>query len=123
MIKTLIDFEEEYIMINDIKHLLVESDDQEMIPYNEEQIIRSLKEVKESAEFYEAKIWYNSHMVMKNQLEMGDIKVDPTTWKKELQKAKNIRDKYGEYNLHISDQFDLGINYGKNFCLKWVQGL
>lgn len=37
-------------MINDIKHLLVESDDQEMISYNEEQIIRSLKEVKESAE-------------------------------------------------------------------------
>ena len=97
-------------MYDNLKKLLVESDEQEVIPYNEEQIIRSLKEVKESAEFYEAKIWYNSHMVMK-------------TWKKELQKAKNIRDKYGEYNLHISDQFDLGINYGKNFCLKWVQGL
>jgi hypothetical protein len=93
-----------------------------------------LKEILAAEEEFFDKVWYNRHMIWREKLENGAMKIvekDATysndviqrdIWEGALKAAAKVEKRYGLDNLGPWDDFEWGMINGKLSALRWVTG-
>jgi hypothetical protein len=84
--------------------------------------VKSIKEVLEAEKYFDDLMWYERHMDLRDQVESGVEKVQPDIWKKALEAARQIEEKYGKEKLGPFDDFEWGLINGKLSALRWMIG-
>lgn len=83
---------------------------------------RSIEEIVEASEEFLDKIWFDRHLSLRYRIETGKETVNPEIWKRALQSAQRVIEKYGEDNLGPYSDFEWGMLNGKLSALRWVLG-
>jgi hypothetical protein len=99
---------------------------------------RRLAEIWAAESEYDRKVWHNRHMVRRERIEAGEIKIvekedyppkdwrertiQKDIWKGALIAAKNVRKELGKGNYGPWDDFEWGMVNGKLSALRWVLG-
>ena len=67
--------------------------------------MRSKEKILEAEEEYFDKIWYNRHLSLTREIELGLSTVDDEIWRRALEARKRIEEKYGKENLlHVGSR-------------------
>lgn len=99
---------------------------------------RKFSEIIESIHELTAKVWYNRHLVLREKVERGTVKiveketfpiknhstrpVQRDIWEGALKAAAEVEKRYGLENLGPWDNFEWGMINGKLSALRWVLG-
>ena len=84
--------------------------------------MRDIKKILEAEEEYFDKIWYNRHLSLTREIELGLSTVDDEIWRRALEARKRIEEKYGKENLLPHDDFEWGMMNGKLSAIRWILG-
>ena len=84
--------------------------------------MRSLEKILEAEEEYFDKIWYNRHICLAREIELGLTTVNDEIWNTALKARKRLEDKYGKGNLLPNNEFEWGMMNGKLSAIRWVLG-
>ena len=84
--------------------------------------LRSVEEIGAALDELVDKIWYNRHMMRKERVAEGTMKIDADIWKGALKSQKRVEKKYGLENLGPWDDFEWGMLSGKVSALRWALG-
>ena len=84
--------------------------------------MRDIKKILEAEEEYFDKIWYNRHLSLTREIELGLTTVDDEIWRRALEARKRIEEKYGKENLLPNNEFEWGIMNGKLSAIRWILG-
>jgi hypothetical protein len=68
------------------------------------------------------KMWYNHHLLFRQEVEEGRETCDPQLLAGAIRCAKNMERKYGRENLGPYPDFDWGMMLGKLSALRWALG-
>jgi PIN domain len=99
---------------------------------------RSLSEVLDAIDELVTKVWYNRHLVLREKVMLGKIKIVDRAeaarlkfsdkviardiWEGALRSAKKIEQRFGRRNLGPYSDFDWGMMNGKLSALRWFLG-
>ena len=84
--------------------------------------MRSKEKILKAEEEYFDKIWYNRHLSLAREIELGLTTVDNEIWCRALEARKRIEKKYGKENLLPCNEFEWGMMNGKLSALRWILG-
>jgi hypothetical protein len=83
---------------------------------------RTVKEILDAEQEFFDKIWHKRHLMLKSKVESGEEICVPEIWKKALEAAKRLEEKYGQAQLGPYNDFEWGMLNGKLSALRWVLG-
>jgi len=84
--------------------------------------LRGMREILEAEEEFFDKVWYGRHKQLEHMVESGQKQVEPEIWKRALEAAEKIEQKYGKEQVGSWSDFDWGMLNGKLSALRWVSG-
>lgn len=100
---------------------------------------RTLTELQAAEDYLHTAVWFNRHMVTREKIEDGAIKIVPrwewerlggdnskyindVIWEGALRAAERARARYGDESLGPWDDFEWGMVNGKLSAIRWVLG-
>lgn len=83
---------------------------------------RTIGELISAEREFTEKIWFDRHLLLKEQVDKGIIVVDPDIWEGAIKSAQNIIERYGEENLGPYSDYEWGMLNGKLSTLRWIMG-